>query len=70
MIEMTIATMGRRIKKFAMAYFPFASLALLSAGGGLVAQATRFLRLLRLCAHFHAGLHSLNSLHDRLFLLA
>jgi hypothetical protein len=39
MMEMTMATMGLRIKKFATAYFPFASLAGLFGGIGLVSPA-------------------------------
>jgi hypothetical protein len=40
MMEMTMATIGLRMKKFATAYFPFASLAALSSGNGLVSPPT------------------------------
>src|SRR4026208_886516 len=36
-IEITIATMGRRMKKFAIAYFPLASLGPLADAGALSA---------------------------------
>src|SRR6476659_6973761 len=36
-IEITIATMGRRMKKFAIAYLPFASLGSLADAGALPA---------------------------------
>ena len=71
---MTIATMGRRMKKFAMAYFSPAALALLSAGGalaGALRHACRrrrcFFELHRLGADLHARLHFLQPFDDDLF---
>src|ERR1051325_1001100 len=47
MMEITMATIGRRMKKFAMAYFPFASLELLAGGrfGSTEAAASDFSRV-------------------------
>ena len=63
---MTIATMGRRMKKFAMAYFsPCLSLAL--GGRRVWSKRSFFFRLYSLGDDLHAGLHFLKSFHDNLF---
>ena len=59
--------MGRRMKKFAMAYFPSAPLALLSAGGAFGARRSCLFGLYGLGADLHARLHFLQPFHDDLF---